>query len=288
MRGLVCTIALFMVAAGCDRGPATGPARPKVEILATVYPLGELAKRLSMPVGGVRSLVESPGNLAGVRDTAELRSAIDQARFILTAGPEDRIAAERLGLEAREQRLVTPEGTVSAREGKPSGYLWLDPIIVADMMATLREKLCAVAPMEDQQLRRNGQTIDKELRELDRDIRQTLSAVKGKEVLCARPVLGAFCGRYGLVQVAPVDVEEQRMGETEWRELSRAARAGGMGVIFVDGNAPLAVRELLGKRTGLRVVGLEFYGTSAPDGLSTYGAIMRYNAEQIRKGLLND
>jgi len=59
----------------------------------------------------------------------------------------------------------------------------------------------------------------------------------------------------------------------------------GAGAVFVDASTPVAVRQQIEERTGLRAVTLDALGTSAADGRNTWAKVMRYNLEQLKRGL---
>ena len=92
--------------------------------------------------------------------------------------------------------------------------------------------------------------------------------------------------RYGLEPVAPVNVTEERLTAADFKDrLIPAARAAAVKFIYVDDATPRAVRQQIAERTGLTALTLDAVGTSATAGRNTWAKVMRYNLEQIRKGL---
>jgi ABC-type Zn uptake system ZnuABC Zn-binding protein ZnuA len=92
--------------------------------------------------------------------------------------------------------------------------------------------------------------------------------------------------RYGLEPIAPVNTSEERLTPADFKDrLVPAARAAGVKTIYVDDATPRAVRQQIEDRTGLTVLTLDSVGTSATAGRNTWAKVMRYNLEQIRKGL---
>jgi ABC-type Zn uptake system ZnuABC Zn-binding protein ZnuA len=55
--------------------------------------------------------------------------------------------------------------------------------------------------------------------------------------------------------------------------------------VFVDVSTPVAVRQQIEEKTGLRAVTLDALGTSAADGRNTWAKAMRYNLGQLKRGL---
>jgi ABC-type Zn uptake system ZnuABC Zn-binding protein ZnuA len=81
-----------------------------------------------------------------------------------------------------------------------------------------------------------------------------------------------------------VQSREERLGGEEYRAL-KAAKDAGHRTLFVDVSTPPTVRQQIADRTGLMVLTLDTLGSSAPEGHSSYEKMMRYNLEQIVKGL---
>jgi ABC-type Zn uptake system ZnuABC Zn-binding protein ZnuA len=278
---------------GCDQSSnSTNPAaQSKLKVLATVYPMADLARRVAGEHAEVQWLVESGQTLDGLGiSPADLRDRAARSRIVVSSGPADVWAQQGMGMDARTARLVLPQTTTAARElygggnPDPQASLWLDPKTAIEVAELFKERLFAADPSHEQAFKTNAGAVVQSLQELDAEMRKRLAGLPSRKLLTVRPVWDAFCRRYGLEQVAPVQSKEERLTEDEYRAL-KAAREGGITTVFVDVSTPAAVRHQIAERTGLNVLTLDTLGSSAPDGRSTYEKVMRYNLEQIVKGL---
>jgi ABC-type Zn uptake system ZnuABC Zn-binding protein ZnuA len=276
------------LAAACDRNTPTNtaPAPAKVQVLAVVHPLADVARRVAGPHADVQWVVENPQRPEQVSPDTALRQRADRSQLVVASGPWDEWAAARLASDARAARIVELDKTAHApADVNPKAYLWLDPLVVRDVAESLRVRLTIADPAHETAFKDGERGLRAELDALDQEAQTALAGVKGKKLLTVRPVWGAFAARYGLAEMTPVDAPEDRLTAGDFREITRAAKENGIKTIFVDAATPAPVRQQIGNKTGLRVVTVDPIGTSAPDGLSTYAKLMRYNVGQIRAGL---
>jgi ABC-type Zn uptake system ZnuABC Zn-binding protein ZnuA len=253
--------------------------------------MADLARRVAGEHAEVEWLVESGQTVEGLGiSPAELRDRAARSRIVVSSGAADVWAQQGMGMDARTARLVLPETTAAATQlygggnPDPKASLWLDPKTAIEAMELFKERLFAADPSHEQAFKANAAAVVRSLRELDEEVRKRLAGLPSRKLLTVRPVWDAFCRRYGLEQVAPAESKEERLTEDEYRAF-KAARESGIATIFVDISTPAAVRHQIAERTGLNVLTLDTLGSSAPDGRSTYEKVMRYNLEQIVKGL---
>lgn len=276
--------------AGCDRTPSPGPAKPgggKIEVLATVYPLAEMVQRVGGPAVNVQWLVEGNAHPEDFSPTAEVQQRPNRAALVVTGGPWDAWTGASLGSEAREARVVEAERMPSARGADPSAYLWLDPTVVREMVEAVRVKLTVLDPSREAEFRANAAAYLSDLDAVARAWEPTRAKVRGRTLLAVRPVWDAFAKRHGFTIVAPVSgATDAKLSAGDFKTLARFAKEnGGLRTILVDVGTPLAVRQQIEERTGLRAVTIDALGTSAPDGRSTLAKVLQYDLEQIQKAV---
>jgi zinc transport system substrate-binding protein len=273
---------------GCDSGSPSTVPRPsptKIDVLAIVYPLAEMVKRVGGEHVEVQWLAESGQRPEEIEATAELRQRANKAALVLTSGPWDAWAGTELSSDARSTRLIDPQRTAAAAGADPKANLWLNPAVMQELLDKVRARLTQIDPLHEADYRKNAQAYAEEIDEIDRNFRDELAKLKGKKILAVRPIWGALCARYGLSQLAPMDAREEKLSPTEFKELARAAKGNGVKFLFIDAATPAGVRQQIEEKTGLRAVTLDSLGTSAVDGRSTWARIMRYDLEQLKQGL---
>jgi zinc transport system substrate-binding protein len=112
-------------------------------------------------------------------------------------------------------------------------HIWLSPPLIKEMAHTIRDALSAADPEQAAFYDRHYATYLHELDELDRQIRQTLTSVQGKQFMVFHPSWGYFAHEYGLIQV-PVEIEGKEPKPAQLQKLIRDAKASNIKVVFVQ------------------------------------------------------
>lgn len=279
---------------GCDRsspdaskgGGGGAEGSSKITIVASVYPLAEMAQRVAGSWADVQWLVEAGRRPEQAEGDPETRQRAGKAAAVITAGPWDAWALTDLSTDARAAHVIEPARMPAARDAEPNAYLWLDPPVLREIVERLRVRLSVLDPKREAGLRTNAAAYTAEVDAVDGEWAAALAGAKGRKVLVVRPVWNPMLTRYGLEPIAPVNAPEERLTPADFKDrIVPAARAAGVKTIYVDDATPRAVRQQIEDRTGLTVLTLDAVGTSATAGRNTWAKVMRYNLEQIRKGL---
>lgn len=275
------------LAMGCDNGPTAGnkPAAAKISVLVTAYPMVELVNRIGGEHVDVEWVVESAQRPDEIESTPDLRRRANKASLVVTSGPWDSWAIADLTPDARLTRNVEPERTAAGRQLDPKAYAWLDPAVMRELIEPVRLHLTALDPAHESEYIAGAAAYRNEIDAMDREIRQSLNQARARQVLAIRPGWGALCKHYGLSLLTPVNATEAMLGPADFRELARVAKEREIKTIFVDGSTSTALRQQIEEKTGLKTVGLDAMGSSAADGRNTWGKLMRFDAEELRKGL---
>ena len=289
-------VAIAALGLGCDSRSGSAPAQGtgrKVAVLASVYPMAEMVNRIGGDHVDVQWLAEDGQRPEEIAATArDLKQRANRAQVVITSGPWDGWAIAEISPEVRESRVVEPGRMPSARRADARSYLWLDPVIVREMLDATRARMTIADANHDPEYRSGAQKYLDEVNAVDREFRDALANFKGRSLVAVRPVWGAMCARYGLDLKTPVMAEEdqpqmtdERLKPADFKELSRVAKSVGAKAILVDVSSPVAVRQQIEEKTGLRAVTLDASGSSAADGRNTWAKVMRYNLEQLKRGL---
>jgi len=138
------------------------------------------------------------------------------------------------------------------------------------------------------QFRAASEKLTKDITALDEEFERRLKPFNGRKFLALRPTWGPMAERYGLKEIAPVNVEPQKLSDSDVAKLKKSAKAEGTNLLAIDASLLPAVRRGLEVRTGMRVILLDLVGTSAPEGRSTWLRLMRYDLEQLERTMGNE
>jgi zinc transport system substrate-binding protein len=273
---------------GCDpssSSPAGAAGSARISVLATTYPMADMARRIGGTRVDVQWLSEGGQRPEAVEGTNELKVRANNAQLLITSGPWDDWAVRDLGVDARRNRVVEPGHTTVAGAANPRAYLWLDPTVVGEMAEAAEVDLTLIAPRHDAEFRENARTFIEEVHKVDAAYRSELEGLRGRKVLAVRPVWSALCARYGLTLLTPVEAREEELSAADCKELARVAKAEGLRTVFIDVSTPAGVRQRIEEQTGLKAVTLDAMGSSAADGRNTWASILRYDLKQLKAGL---
>jgi zinc/manganese transport system substrate-binding protein len=178
----------------------------------------------------------------------------------------------------------------AGEEGDP--HVWFDPLLVADALPALAEALASEVGLDPGAVDACLTTYQAELRALDAEIVEILSAVPDdrRVLVTNHEALGSFADRYGFevvgaVVAAPSTLTESSPGHLE--ALAEAIEANGAPAIFVEQEHSSAEAEVLAERIGdVSVRQLHTEGLGEPgSGADTYTGLLRSNAQVIADAL---
>jgi len=284
-------VALVLAVIGCDRSPIPPSANPdiKLHVLATVFPVADLVRQIGGQWVSVDWVVEGSRDPRDIEPSPELRRKMDQANFIVTSGYEDAWASQDLTQNSRNERLlppdVTPAGREDARQSVGQAALWLDPEVAWQLCDAIRNKLSLLDPAHDPDYRANAGALQEELRGIIAEYQPKFAPLPQKKFLVLRPGWGALAERFGLQEMHPIDAQPAGLTEQQVRDLQKASMTAGTHVLVLDTLLPPALTRDIATRTGLRLLPLDFLGSSASVGRHTYVELLRYDLEQLEKGL---
>jgi zinc transport system substrate-binding protein len=279
---------LSLPLAGCDRHKEQAKQEtPKFRVLASVYPLADIARQVVGERADVEWFCENGLDPRDLKISAaqqhRARTGVD---LIVTSGFQDAWAGDMMSSQQRSERLIRPEATAIGRTYPDThGCLWLDPRIARQIADAMQQKMAVFDVNQEAQFRGASEKLIGEIAALDAEFQRRLKPLAEKKFLALRPTWGPMAEHFGLHEIAPLDTEPQKLTDDDVAALKKAAKAEGIAVLAVDASLLPGVRRELERRTGLRLMLLDVVGTSAPDGRSTWVKLMRYNLEELERAL---
>jgi zinc transport system substrate-binding protein len=278
---------LLIAIVGCDRQPATAPQEaPGLHVLSSVYPLADIVRQVAGDNVDLQWFCENGQDPRDLRLSDAQQKFARQADLIVTSGFRELWAGDTLGARQQALRLLQPDSTPTGREiADAHGALWLHPQIVAEVADSIREKLTLMDSKHEADYRSAAKRIRTEIETIDEEFRTRLAPFKGKRFLSLRPTWSTLLIRYDIEEVTPLNTDPQKLTDEDVRKLKDTAKEANIHLLAVDAALLPGVQRELQMRTGLQLLLLDPLGSSAPDGRSTWVKLMRYNLEQLEKGL---
>ncbi|MFN3361583.1 MAG: metal ABC transporter solute-binding protein, Zn/Mn family [Pseudanabaenaceae cyanobacterium] len=110
----------------------------------------------------------------------------------------------------------------SHSEGNP--HVWLDPVLAMQQVNNIRDGLVAADPPNAQIYRTNAATFIKQLQDLDQEFRTRLAPVRGCKFIAFHDAFPYLARRYGLQQMAVVELPEDALKPQDIQRVKTAAQ----------------------------------------------------------------
>ena len=172
-------------------------------------------------------------------------------------------------------------------------HFFTDPARMASAARGIADFLAAEVPdLDTQAFESQAAATVEELRALDAEVEQTLSAVPAdrRVLVTNHEVFGYFAERYGFEVVGaviPSGTTQAEPGAAELDRLAGVIEERGVPAIFVEASSPTRLADALADEVGeVQVIEL-FTESLGPDGSGgeTYAGMMRSNAKRIAEAL---
>jgi ABC-type Zn uptake system ZnuABC Zn-binding protein ZnuA len=284
-----CTVAgaVWMGSAGgCDRTPEPSVAQrplPPVQIIATTYPLADLASQVGGTFVRVEWVVEAGQSLPDVQRTPDLHSRLRSAELVVTGGAAEPWSVEGFDNPYLARQFLRLDQLPAAQNLQGASQLWLHPAVAKEFARALAVRLGQMQPRNAMHFQRGAEDaigrIDAVLRE---HAPQRDASEESPRVLVLTRDWDALLAAAGVMPVLLSELHPVRLNDVYFRRLREAAATRDVQALILDVNLPQPVINEVAARTGLRIVRLDGLGTSAAAGRSTYGRILEHNLQQLR------
>lgn len=210
-------------------------------------------------------------------------------KLIAAANNPDLIVVETadgLQIIEGENGDVQPPGEEDSHSRHPkkgNPHVWLDPIDAIHQVKKIRDALIQADPDGAESYRANTDRYIMELKDLDREIRETVATFTNRRFISFHTAYSYFARRYGLQQVAIVERTPGR--EPSPREIAaivKTARKFNIKAIFAEPQLPPKAAQVIAEEYGAEVLFLDPLG-DPPDFI--YLDTMRKNLRQLTKAL---
>ena len=161
--------------------------------------------------------------------------------------------------------------------GSMDPHVWLNPANVKIICSNILETLVSIDPERSDIFKKNAQTFDQKIEDLDQYLAETFKGLNNKNFYVYHPAFGYLADRYGLRQKA-VEIEGKEPSARQLAKLIDAAKKEGVKVIFVAPQFSRKGAETVASGIGGAVLEID---PLAKD----YLANMRKMADNIRSGL---
>jgi zinc/manganese transport system substrate-binding protein len=284
LAALALVSAGVLIACGSDSDGDGG-----TRVVATTGIIAEVAGRVAGEDAEVTQLVPDGASPHDFELSAEDRQALEEADLIAYNGaglevgiPVDEADAPKWALAENAGELLPFEG------GGEDPHVWMDPTRTADALDSLAAALSEADPGNADAYRRRARDYDAALRDLDRELDDTLAAVRRdeRELVTSHDSLEYFADRYGFEVVAtpfPASGAEAEASPVQLAEVVDAIEEYRVPAVFAGEEDDPEVLEQVADETGAEVVPDLLVESTGDAG--SYDEMLRRDAELISGAL---
>jgi len=295
-----------------DAAAAAGGANGRLAVVASFYPVAEVAGRVGGNRVRVSNLTPAGAEPHDLELTSHQLDQLEDADLVVYLGNGFQpgvaeIASRRdsatldlldtISLEEGAHDAVdADEGHVGeANEGEHAEgrgldpHFWLDPTLMAQAADAVVDALVEVDADGAGTFRANAEAYKRELASLDADIQAGLATCERRDIVTAHAAFHYLARRYGLVQLPIAGLSpEAEPDPRRLAQLTDQIREKGITTVFFEELVSPAVAEALAREAGVATAALSpLEGLSVPDAEAgkDYPAVMRENLAVLRRAL---
>ncbi len=287
---------------GCSDEKSQPPsAAARLEVVATIFPLADVARQIGGPSVNVGCLLRAGQSPHDFSPQAEQAEMLARARLLIMVGlgvdewaGRAAAAAKARGLAVlRLAELGGPDSPATSAGQADSDHVgherdphvWLDPVQMRGFAADIAEALSRADPEHRQDYLRRRDAYVAQLEALDREYRTALAPLKGKAFLTFHPAFSYMAERYGLKQFSLHTADAAGFGPDRLDKAVAFIRANRVRAIFAEPQFPAEKLRALADQTGAAIGRLDPLGSPASPGYDSYLALMRSNLQALAGGL---
>ncbi|MEN6357475.1 MAG: metal ABC transporter substrate-binding protein [Armatimonadota bacterium] len=285
----IAVLAVFIVA-GC--GHKTGMYAGKMQVAASIGPLGNFAKEVGGDLVDVHILVQPGASPHTYQLTTDQMEMLSKASVLVLNGVSLEFWADKAIDAADNPKMVvvkTADGLpiIDSAEDldHPGGnpHVWLDPICAVHQVKMIRDAFIKADPKHAKQYKANSAQYIGKLMQLDKDIKRRVKTFKSKDFITFHPAWIYFARQYGLNQAAVIEeTPGKEPSPSELGDIVKVCARIKAKAIFAEPQFSPKAAQVIADECGARVLMLDPMG-KAPD--YDYIKTMLANLDHMTKAL---
>lgn len=289
-------LAALVLLAAC-RTEAGAPSAGRMAVVTSNVILADFARQVGGDRVAVTSLIPPGVDLHSFQTTPQDSVTISRARVIITNGmglddfllpvldaakqPGAVHVAASAGLENLQEEPAADAHATEDDHQAEAPHFWLDPLLAVHYVERIRDGLVQADPSGAATYQANADRYLQQLRDLDREIAQTLEQVPPahRHLVTYHNAFGYFARRYGWQTSSFLEATGGDVTPTQISAVMGQLRAQGIPAVFAEPQFRSDVLEQAARDAGVPVgiVYTDVLDATVP----TYIDLMRYNAKSL-------
>lgn len=283
-------LALLAGAAACDDDGPAPPVRGNraadptpIPVLATVYPLADLARAVGGRHVDVLWWVESGQTLNGYEPSREQLERMFKAGVVLSGGTGEDFVTRYFSDGVNDRRIVRLDA-FAPLEARGARQQWLDLRVARAALDATAAQLAVIRPEARPDFEANAAAAGRQVDALVDDWETRLSALAGRTLASVGRDYTPLGRIAGFTVVSVSDASAVQLDPERAAAVRKAVTEARALMLLVEADTPPAVLKSLQAQMPVPVVPIDSMGSSSSAGRNTYEKVMRYNLQQLYDG----
>ena len=310
--GVTLSAALLLAACGKSDSDQSSNHKGKLEIKTTVYPL----KSFVQQIGGKHVDVKSvyPNGVDPHTYDPSQKQMVDIGKsdlFLYTGDNLDPVAKKiakaindkdkTLSLESSLDKKDLLKGEEDEHEheygeehehhhhGKYDPHIWLDSVVSQKFAKAIRDELVKKDSKHQSYYEDSYKKLVKELKGLDKDMKQAVKGNEGKTVYISHDSIGYLADRYNFKQEGIENMNAEEPSQKDLTNIVKQIKEDKVKNILAEENVSNKIADTVRKETNAKII--KFYNMGShtkQQDKNTYQSFMKENIKAIEKALENE
>lgn len=282
-----------------SRTPEQLPQNNKINIVASFYPLSNIALVVGGNLVNVHNLVPSGVEPHDFEPSSRDYVDIGNSDILLYngAGLEPWISKWEEGTSIRPRHIVNMANALKEQgvrlietDGITDPHFWVDPIIMKQEVEIVRKALVSVAPEHEVFFSNNAERLESQLATLDEEIRAGLSDCSLKDIIVGHEAFDYFGREYGfnITSISGISPDEEPAPKDLARIIS-VAKDKDVRYVFFETVASPKFSELIAREIGGGTLALNPLESLTPKEVESgedYVSVMEKNLVNLQKAMV--
>lgn len=287
-KPLACSafVSLLLFACSARTVPQVGG---KLNIVASFYPLYEIAKTVGGDLVRVTNLVPAGAEPHDYEPTPQEIIALNQAQLVIYNGAGLEPWADKIIPELEKSRIQTLKLSEPESAGATDPHFWLDPGKYEGKVTVVLQKLAGLDPSHAQTYQQNASRFVKEIKDLDALYKNGLQDCAYRSFVTNHAAFSYLSKKYNLTMI-PIagispDAEPSPKGLAKLTEIIKKV---GIKYIFVETLVSPKIAEVLARETGAKTLVLNPIEGLTDNDIAqgkNYISVMKENLNNLRIAL---
>lgn len=294
-----------------DSSNTSSEHKGKLEIKTTVYPLKSFAEQIGGKHVDVKSVYPNGVDPHTYDPSQKQMVDIGKSDLFLYTGDnldpvakkiakaindKDKTLSLEPGLDKNKDLLKGEEdehehGEEHEHHGKYDPHIWLDPVVSQTFAKEIKDELVKKDSKHKSYYEANYKKLVKDLKGLDKDMKQAVKGNEGKTVYISHDSLAYLANRYHFKQEGIENMNAEDPSQKDLTNIVKQIKKDKVKNILKEENVSDKVAETVRKETDAKTI--KFYNMGShtkqqDNDKNTYQTFMKKNIKAIEKALKND